>query len=212
MVDLSYWSVFFTAALLLNLAPGPDVLYILTKTLTSGTRVGLAASLGVCTGALFHVGLAALGVSAILLASALAFTLVKFVGAAYLMILAYQSLSSGSDQLDVSEDAPTIRETPWQAYKQGVLIDILNPKVAIFFMAFLPQFLRSGEGPVWQQLLLLGLLVVLLAVFVEFAYVLLAATLFNRLPRNSGLWRWLNRLVAGVYVALGLRLATSSAP
>jgi len=209
MSDLSFWVLFFSAALALNIAPGPDLLYILTKTIANGRKVGVAASMGVCTGALFHVFAAAVGLSAILVSSALAFTVVKFVGVAYLLYLAWDAFKSAGTSLQVSAEGQP-KETPWAAFRQGVLVDILNPKVAIFFMAFLPQFIREDAGSVPLQLVYLGLLVIAVAMVVETAYVLLAAKLTNKVRSSKRLSVWLDRTVGTIFVALGIKLAVSS--
>ncbi len=209
MSDLSFWFLFFSTALALNIAPGPDLLYILTKTIANGRKVGVASALGVCTGALFHVFAAAVGLSAILVSSALAFTVVKFVGVAYLLYLAWDSFKSAGTSLQVSADGQP-KESAWAAFRQGVLVDILNPKVAIFFMAFLPQFVREGQGAVPLQLVYLGLLVIAVAVVVEVSYVLLASKLTNKVRSSKRLSVWLDRTVGAVFVALGIKLAVSS--
>ena len=210
MADLNYWLLFLSTAIALNIAPGPDVIYILTKTIANGRKIGFASSLGVCTGALFHVFAAAIGLSAILVTSSLAFTVVKFIGVGYLLYLAYQSFNSAGTRLNINSKQARKKETFWGAFKQGVLIDILNPKVAIFFMAFLPQFVRVGHGSVPMQLLVLGILIILIAIVVEFAYVLLASVLTNKINNSRTFSRWLDWLVGTIFVALGIRLAITS--
>lgn len=208
MFDFSYWLVFFSAALALNLAPGPDLIYILSRTIAQGRSIGIASSLGVCSGALVHVIAAALGLSAILAASATAFSVVKYVGAAYLLYLGIQSFRSAGASLDVEKsDAPAV--SPWQAFRQGMLVDILNPKVAIFFMAFLPQFVRPEIGHTSGQLLGLGTLVIFVAIVVEVIFVLAAAQITGILRNNRRFSVWLDRLLGSILISLGLRLALS---
>lgn len=209
MIDLTFWLPFLLASIALNMAPGPDLLYILTKTIRHGKKVGFASAVGVCTGALFHVFIASLGLSAILVSSSLAFSLVKYIGAAYLLYLAFQAFrSSGYDfQIDVLTEKP---ESVFQAFKQGVLIDILNPKVAIFFMAFLPQFLREDAGSVSVQLFYLGLIVIVVAIIVEVLYVLATDKISAKLRSSKRFSIWLDRTVGVVFAGLGIKLATSS--
>lgn len=209
MSDFNFWLLFLSTALALNIAPGPDLLYILTKTIANGKRVGIASALGVCTGALFHVAFASLGLSAILVSSSLAFTIVKYVGVGYLLYLAYQSFRSAGTSLNITPNE-ALKVSAWKAYKQGVLVDILNPKVAIFFMAFLPQFIRDGQGTVPMQLLYLGLLVVAVAVIVEVIYVLLASKLTAKVRSSKRISVLLDKIVGTVFVVLGLKLAVSS--
>lgn len=207
MPDLNYWLVFLTAAVVLNISPGPDLIYILSRTIAQGTRVGLASAAGVCSGAIVHVLAAAFGLSAILATSALAFTIVKYVGAAYLVYLGIQALRSRGSALEVDTLKEKTVVTPWQAFRQGVLVDVLNPKAAIFFMAFLPQFVRADHGSTSAQLVVLGLLVILVAIIIESLFVLAAArsaNFFHRSPRVSAL---LDRALGTVFVSLGIRLA-----
>ncbi len=205
MSDPAFWLVFFSAALALNVSPGPDLLFVLSRTLSGGRRVGVASACGVCSGALVHVAAAALGISAILATSALAFAVVKYVGAAYLLYLGIQALRSAGAGMQLNLNAAP-RTSAWQAYRQGILVDILNPKAAIFFMAFLPQFVRPDQGAVAVQLLILGVLVVMVAIVVECALVLLAARASSALRENRRLSQWLDRVLGSVLIGLGIRL------
>ncbi|MEI8607864.1 LysE family translocator [Enterovibrio sp. Hal110] len=210
-MDVGYWFVFLSAAVLLTLSPGPDLIYILSRTITQGKKIGFASSLGVCSGALFHVVAAALGLSAILATSAMAFTVVKYVGAAYLIYLGYKALRSAGESFD-TESSGQKEVSFWDAFKQGVLIDVLNPKVAVFFMAFLPQFVRPNEGSVTVQLIVLGVIVIVVGLTIEFLFVLLAdkATRFLRSSRRF--CAWLDKVLGAVFVGLGVRLALMEKP
>jgi RhtB (resistance to homoserine/threonine) family protein len=206
MVDSTYWLVFFSAALALNLSPGPDLVYILGRTVAQGRRIGLASSAGVCTGAFVHVVAAALGLSALLATSALAFNVVKYLGAAYLIYLGIKAFRSAGTTFEANDVAkPAV--SAWSAFRQGVLVDVLNPKVAVFFMAFLPQFVRPESGNITMQLLLLGTLIIAVAIVVESVFVLAAARttgFFRTHPRASV---WLDRMLGSVLIGLGVRLA-----
>ena len=205
-MDTSYWVVFFSAALAINISPGPDLIYIISRTIAQGRKIGVASSLGGCSGALVHVFAAALGLSAILATSAMAFSVVKYIGAAYLFYLGIQTIRSKGVSFDVpvKHQAQT---TVWQAFGQGVLVDVLNPKVAVFFMAFLPQFIRPELGHDSAQIVVLGLLVILVAMVVEFLVVLTAARTTGFFRKNPGMSAWLDRLLGSVLIGLGLRLA-----
>lgn len=153
-----------------------------------------------------HVFAAALGLSAILSTSASAFSAVKYAGAAYLIYLgirAFRSKGTTFDELDATNQ----KTTPWQAFKQGALVDILNPKVAIFFMAFLPQFVRSELGHTSVQIIILGGLVILVAIIVESIIVLVASQATDFFRKNRTFSIWLDRILGSVLVGLGLRLA-----
>lgn len=136
--SLAHWATFFTAAILLNVSPGPDMAFILGQTVKRGVRSGFSAMFGIWTGAFIHVVFAALGLSAILATSAVAFSAVKWIGAAYLIWLGIQSLLSKGTHTAVNSQVSPKSFT--KIFKQGVLVAALNPKVAIFFLAFLPQF------------------------------------------------------------------------
>ena len=206
MDSLSYWVLFFSAAFAINISPGPDLIFVLSRTIADGRKVGFASLLGVWTGALAHVSAAALGLSAILATSDVAFDVVKYAGAAYLVYLGVRALRAKT--LALGEVRPAARRmTPWMAYRQGVSVDILNPKAAIFFLAFLPQFVRPELGHVSAQIMLLGVLVIAVAVVVEFSAMLLAARLTRALRGNARVAAWLQRMLGSILFALGIRLA-----
>jgi RhtB (resistance to homoserine/threonine) family protein len=205
MDSASYWLMFFSAALAINISPGPDLIYVLSRTVAEGRKVGFASLLGIWTGALVHVSAAALGLSAILATSEIAFAAVKYVGAAYLIYLGIKALRAKTPVLEAMPAAR--RTTPWMAYRQGVSVDILNPKAAIFFLAFLPQFVRPELGHVPAQIMLLGLLVIALAVVVESSAMLMAARLTKALRGNVRISAWLQRIFGSVLIGLGVRLA-----
>lgn len=208
------WGVFLLAALVLNLAPGPDLVYLLSRSLGQGRRIGIASSLGVCSGALVHVAAAAMGLSVLLAQSAPAFMLVKWLGAAYLVYLGLTALRRGaSPGVEPASPAPGAADgSVWQAFRQGVLIDVFNPKVALFFMAFLPQFTHPEAGALGLQLLTLGTIVVLVGLAVEIPLVLAADTLRRRFARYRGTAIGLHRLMGVMLVGLGVRLALSEMP
>lgn len=207
--DLAHWSSFLAAALLLNIAPGPDMAFIISHTVKGGRKAGMSAMFGIWTGAFGHVLLAALGLSAIIAASATAFTLIKWVGAAYLIWLGVNALRSQGEVLSACSQAPSdgVRADFWNVYRQGVLIDLFNPKVATFFLAFLPQFVVEGAGPVWIQLLVHGVLIIVVAVLIEPPLIFLGDSLTARLRSSPRFSKWLDRTLGTVLVALGIRLA-----
>lgn len=205
---LVHWLAFLSAAVLLNLSPGPDIAFILGQTLRSGRRYGFAAMLGVWSGAALHVVMAAAGLSAILATSALAFSVVKWVGAAYLIWLGVKMLLSKGDSF-ISNGAG--RDAKAQSvYWQGVLVSALNPKVAVFFLAFLPQFVVAGAGPVGAQLFLHGSLIIVVAAFIEPLLVMMGAKLGAFLKASPRVGMWMDRGLGAMFVALGARLAAST--
>ncbi|WP_020590259.1 LysE family translocator [Desulfobacter curvatus] len=206
MESTSYWLVFFTTVFVINISPGPDVIYIVSRTIAQGRKVGIASSLGIWSGALVHVAAAALGLSAVLAASATAFAIVKYIGAAYLVYLGIRSLMSDGETFNMHESTED-KTTVWKAFRQGVLVDILNPKVAIFFMAFLPQFIRPELGHHSAQIAVLGFLVILVAVPIEFFFVITADRTTSFFRKNRRCSFWLERISGSILVSLGIRLA-----
>ncbi|MEJ8571454.1 LysE family translocator [Microbaculum marinum] len=209
MFDYStmHWAAFFGAAVLLNLSPGPDIAFILGQTVRGGRAAGFSAMLGIWTGAFIHVAFAAIGLTAILAASATAFSVVKWVGAAYLVWLGIEALRSKGGRL-VGGGGPAL-PTGWRIWRQGVLVAVLNPKVAVFFLAFLPQFVVPGAGPVAAQLVLHGTLIIVVAAFVEPPLVVTGDWLARRIRDNPRIAVWLDRTLGAILVGLGVRLALS---
>ena len=207
MFDYSvlHWSTFVTAAVLLNLSPGPDIAFILGQTVRGGQRAGFAAMGGIWTGALVHVCFAAAGLSAILASSAVAFSVVKWVGAAYLIYLGLTALRSQGGTF--INDTVASSSSSFKIMKQGVLVSLLNPKIAIFFLAFLPQFVVPGMGPTWAQLALHGLLIIGVAALIEPPLVLLGARLTQTLRGSSSVGMWMDRVLGSLFIALGIKLA-----
>ena len=195
---------FIAAALVLLLTPGPGVMYIVARSIGQGSRAGLVSVLGLSAGALVHVAAAAAGISTILLASATAFGLIKAAGAAYLIYLGIRTLLARGAVASTEVCTP---RSSHRLFADGVLVSVLNPKIALFFLAFLPQFVDPARGPVAQQILLLGLLYIALALVTDSAYALLAGSLRHRL-RDRALQGPLPRYISGsVYLGLGVGTA-----
>jgi len=195
---------FVAAALVLLLIPGPGVLYVVARSLSQGHGAGLVSVLGLSVGALVHVAAATAGLSAILLASATAFATIKALGAGYLIYLGIRTLFSRRPTVGVSASTP---RSLYRLFTHGVLVSVLNPKIGIFFLAFLPQFVEPSRGPVPQQVLLLGLIYVALALVTDSAYAILAG---NLRPWLGGrvMQGPLPRYASGV-VYLGLGVSTA---
>lgn len=184
--------------------PGPAVLLTLARSASSGPRAGIATGLGIATGDLVHTAMAIFGLSAILAASALLFTLIKYAGAVYLIYLGIRALI---EKTDLGAVAPVARITTGKAYRQAVVAELLNPKSALFFLAFLPQFVHSGNGAVPVQLAILGILFVILGAVSSTAYALAGGSISRFLRRTPYIARWQGKVVGCIYCALGIRLA-----
>ena len=195
---------FTVAALVLLLLPGPGVLYIITRSLSQGRRAGLVSAMGLSAGAMVHVVAAVAGLSAILMTSATAFSAVKFIGAAYLIYLGIAAFRGG-DQA-TPEGTPEYRSLR-KLFTDGVLVSVFNPKIAVFFLAFLPQFTDPGRGAVWMQIMLLGTLYSVLALFTDGSYAMLAGSARRWLSRGSPNRRWPRYLSGSIYIGLGVSTA-----
>ncbi len=194
---------FAAASLVLLVIPGPAVTYILARSVEGGRRVGLASVVGVHIGTLVHVAAAVAGLSAILVSSAAAYSVLKYGGAAYLIFLGVQAIRRGGrPDGDRARHRPTT--TARRALGDGVLVNVLNPKTAVFFLAYLPQFTRPDAGPVYLQLLVLGGIFIVIGLFTDGAYALGGSELGRRFgPRWRG-WRRREQLAGAVYVGLGV--------
>jgi threonine/homoserine/homoserine lactone efflux protein len=204
MFDASALVAFIGAGLLLNITPGPDVLYIVGRSLSQGRMAGVVSALGISVGCLVHVAAAALGLSTLMLAVPLAYDLVCYAGAAYLVWLGVRALSSRSAALAVQDMA---RVPHWTIFRQGMVTNALNPKVALFFLAFLPQFTDAARGPLALQFVALGLIFIANGLVVCVGYALAASWVGGWLTRRYDIHGWLNRAMGMLFIGLGVRLA-----
>jgi threonine/homoserine/homoserine lactone efflux protein len=200
-------ALFVVASLALLVVPGPSVIYIVSRSLGEGRRAGLVSALGVQAGGLVHVGAATAGLSALLASSASAFAAVRYAGAAYLAALGMRRLLSARAE-KLAEPRPASRAA---VFWQGAVVNVLNPKTALFFAAFLPQFADPARGAVAPQVALLGVLFVALALLSDGSYALLAGSARRRLARGRVSQRRLARLSGGTYIGLGAVAALSGA-
>jgi threonine/homoserine/homoserine lactone efflux protein len=201
--------LFMSAALLLNLTPGPDMLFVIGSSAAHGRRAGVMASLGVGAGCLLHMVLAAVGLSALLAASAVAFELVKWAGAAYLVWIGLAMLRRPA----AASGAPKAAVPPHKVFWQGAMTNALNPKVALFFLAFLPQFITPDASGQAAAFLMLGAWFNISGTLVNVVVALLASSVRQRLAQAGSTGRigaWLQRAAGALFVALGIKLALSS--
>jgi threonine/homoserine/homoserine lactone efflux protein len=203
MFDAHRFLLFFAAALVLAITPGPGIFYVLARSLAGGRREGINSSLGTFVGGLFHVFAAALGISAILAASAVAFHTVKYAGAAYLVWLGIRMIRTRNAELAVETTSPS-----QGAFRQGIFTEALNPKTALFFLSFIPQFITPARGHIFLQFVVLGALSVLLNTGADLVVVLFASPLERKLKNNAPFRRrqrvasGLGMIGLGAYVAL----------
>lgn len=215
MPDTTQLLMFIAAGWLLNLTPGPDVLYIVSSALRSGVRAGIVAALGIVSGCFVHVFAAALGVGALLATSAAAFVALKWLGAAYLMWMGVRLLlaqGGGTAIVPNREIGEVVAVNLWRVYRQGFLTNVLNPKVALFFLAFVPQFIAPGTEHKVAAFLLLGLLFNLNSLPINFGYAWLAGWASRRVAAVQRTMHWMDRAAGLMFVGFGLRLAMTENP
>jgi threonine/homoserine/homoserine lactone efflux protein len=205
MFGIHDFGLFLCAGVLLNLTPGPDTVYILGRSIAHGRRAGVASALGICVGSIFHTCAAAFGLSAFLATSAWAFSAVKLAGAAYLIFLGLRALLRREHDLPVP--ARFEQNDPVAAFRQGILTNVLNPKVALFFLAFLPQFIDSATLSKMPAFLVLGLTFVMTGTIWCLVLAWFAAAFSARLRGNVKVAALLNRVVGSLFIFLGARLA-----
>jgi threonine/homoserine/homoserine lactone efflux protein len=206
MIPIDSLITFFIAALLLSLAPGPDNVFVLTQSALYGRVSGLLVTLGLCTGLLVHTAAVALGIAVIFQTSPIAFTALKIVGAGYLLYLAWLAWRAAPASL--SEVSSTTRSFG-ALYRRGIYMNISNPKVSIFFLAFLPQFASPERGSVAVQMMILGAVFICATLLIFGAIALLAGSLGAWLTRSGAAQRYLNRIAGMVFAALAIKLLTT---
>jgi threonine/homoserine/homoserine lactone efflux protein len=227
---IDHIGLFIAAGLLLNLTPGPDVLYIITSGVKAGWRAGAVAALGITAGCFVHIAAAALGVSALVAASAAAFSVLKWLGAAYLVYVGWSMLGirrkasgpvdsgseSGSATNSIDGDAFLMRvrgqNDLQKVFMKGFWTNVLNPKVALFFLAFLPQFISPAAEHKTVTFLVLGLLFNFNGLWINFGYAALGAFISQRLAVMQRGMQWLERVAGVLFIGFGLKLALSDNP
>lgn len=204
-MDLQNYLLFVGASIILCIVPGPDMVYLLTRTIAQGRRAGVAAALGINLGGYFHLTAAILGISAIIATSSLAFSILKWCGAAYLVYIGLQALLSNSAlKIDKNNNSsPPLKTIFWQ----GFVSDALNPKVAVFFISLLPQFIQPEAGNTLNQLILLGLTVNIIALPISLSIVWFSHSVTKQLRQSNRVSKALNNAMGVVFIGLGLRLA-----
>lgn len=204
MIDATTLAAYVAIVLGFVFIPGPATLLTVARATTSGTRVGISTGAGIAAGDLVHTVMAVVGLSAIIATSAVLFSIIKYLGAAYLIYLGIRALFE-RPSTDLSAGTRAIGAAA--AFRQAVLAEVLNPKTDLFFLAFLPQFVKPENGSAALQLLVLGILFVLIGLFSTVVFALAAGRLGNFLRRNPVVLKWQGKVVGGIYCALGVRLA-----
>ena len=207
MFDLATIGAFIVVVIGLFLIPGPAVFLTITRAAQGGRKTGIMTGLGIATGDFIHALLAAVGFSAILMTSAVAFTIVKFVGAAYLLYMGIRAIfarASTSGMPDVKQVSAS------RAYGHGILVEVLNPKTALFFLAFFPQFVNPENGSIISQFLILGIIFVVMGIAYTTILAIGTGTIGRLMKRESGISRWGGKVVGLVYIGIGLQVVLQS--
>lgn len=206
MIDHTVLLTFFTASVILALSPGPDNLFVLAQSAQNGRRAGLYVTLGLATGLAGHTVAAAFGLAAVVQASAPAFTILKFIGAAYLLYLAWKAFRAGASS-GCEKEVQIL--SGGSLYRRGIVMNLTNPKVSLFFLAFLPQFADPSRGPVMPQFILLGMVFITATLLVFGSVSVLAGGFGEKFRQSSGVQKTVNRIAAAIFIGLALKLAVS---
>lgn len=204
MQDFNTLAAFTTASIMLAFAPGPDNIFVLTQSMVYGRSAGIKITLGLCTGLIVHTTIVAMGVSAIFQTSLLAFSILKYLGALYLLYLAFMTFRATATRIKVERGKEM---TSMQLYRRGIIMNITNPKVSIFFMAFLPQFTTTSDGNITLQLFLLGFIFFLVTIAVFGLISQMAGFIGKYLSKSERAEKILNIIAGTVFAALAVKLA-----
>ncbi len=207
MLSIEILIAFFSASLLLALVPGPDNIFVLTQSIFQGKKSGLVIMLGLCTGLIFHTLAVTFGVAVIFQTSVIAFTILKIVGAMYLLYLAWQIFNAPSEKIDNKNNSISIDYK--KLYYRGIIMNITNPKVSIFFLAFLPQFTNPALGTVSLQMLFLGALFIIATILIFGSIALLSGSLSKVFNKSEKSQKFLNKLASFVFLGLAIKLITT---
>jgi len=206
MFGIINFETFLIAGLILNLTPGADTMYILGRSITQGKKAGILSAFGISTGAIFHIIFATLGLSIILAKSAIAFEIVKYAGAAYLIFLGFKAILKKTDEkFELSKENQVTNYR--KIYISGVFTNILNPKVALFFLAFLPQFIDPSYAENYLPFLILGITFLTTGTIWCLILALFASKLSNRIRKNYKIKNWLDKITGVLFLTLGIKLA-----
>ncbi len=204
MIDINNIIMFIVASSILGIAPGPDNIFVLTQSIIDGKKAGIIITLGLCTGLLFHTSIVAMGIAVIFKTSLLAFNILKYTGAAYLLFLSWQAFkSSSSGDLKTSEkENASFRKL----YRKGIIMNVTNPKVSIFFLAFLPQFADSSRGSITLQILFLGFIFIIVTFIVFSGVSFFSGLIGGWISKSDKGQKYLNRAAGLIFAALAVKL------
>lgn len=206
-MDYNTLSIFFATSLLLAIAPGPDNIFVLTQSIVFGRKAGIIVTLGLATGLVFHTIIVTLGISTIFQTSIVAFNVLKYIGASYLLFLAWKSFKASSSKIDISKRK---KLSSWQLYSRGIIMNIINPKISIFFLAFLPQFTNSAKGSISLQLIVLGIIFILATLIVFSLVAQMSGVIGYWISKSKKGEVLINRVTTMIFISLALKIFYSN--
>ena len=210
MSDYAFWAAFLLAAMIINISPGPELIFVITRTITHGKKHGFFSSLGTGSGSMVHVVLVASGLAIILSKSLVAFNIIKILGAIYLFYLGIKAFhSKGTEVLSFKNISGNV-DTLLDSFRKGFFVGLLNPKSVIFFMAFLPQFVRAASGTFWIQIIDLGAITVLMGIVFEIVAIFMTNKMSKILLGKKAFSSLVDKLMGSILILLGLRLVFST--
>lgn len=204
MFNVENFYMFLSASILVNLSPGPDMLYTAARSLSQGTKAGIFSTLGIFTGCLFHITAAVFGLSKIIEESVLLFSIIKYAGAAYLVYLGLKSLLRKTKNETAIKELPALNSP--KIFMQGLITNLLNPKVAIFFLSFLPQFINPQSPHIKEQIAFLGLWFDLQGCLILAVVAILTGTFSKMLQQNRNFWNWQEKITGMILIGLGIKM------
>jgi len=200
-MELNNLIYFLSAAVMLTILPGPDMLFVIAQSISLGKKAGISVALGLCTGLIFHTIAAAFGISIIIYNSDVAFMILKYLGVVYLIFLAFMALKESTINLNINWQINKIH-----LYRKGILMNLLNPKVLLFFLAFLPQFVDQSDGNVSLQMVSLGIIFIIQAIIIFSIVSILASKISEKLITNKKFAKYLKWIKAGILLSIGISL------
>ena len=204
MFNIENFYLFLSVSILVNLSPGPDMLYTAARSLSQGTKAGIFSTLGIFTGCLFHITAAVFGLSKIIEESVLLFSIIKYAGAAYLVYLGLKSLLRKTKNETAIKELPALSSK--KIFTQGLITNLLNPKVAIFFLSFLPQFINPQSTHIKEQIAFLGLWFDVQGCLILAVVAILTGTFSKMLQQNRSFWNWQEKITGMILIGLGIKM------
>jgi len=210
MYSTSYWTPFIIAAIIINISPGPELIYVISRTISLGKKDGFFSSFGSGTGSFVHVLMVAFGLAHILSKSLIVFNIIKLLGAGYLIYLGVKAVISKKFQMEIIKKDSAKIYPAYNSYFKGLLVGLLNPKSIIFFLSFLPQFVKTDAGEFFEQIIMLGAITVIMGMIIGILVVLMINKIVNILFKDEMFSSFLDKIMRSILILLGIKLLLST--